>query len=98
VEPGELVGGAAGVGHASSSGCARVAAPGVTIIDPSGTVIANDDSSSWGLRVWDAESEGIRRFGSIDSFEHDPAWVVTADFVPTEAGAEVDIRTRRTST
>jgi len=58
----------------------------------SGTVIANDDSTSWGLRVWDADSEGIRRFGSIDSFEHEPAWVVTADFVPTEAGTEVDIR------
>jgi uncharacterized protein (DUF1684 family) len=57
-----------------------------------GTVIANDDRTSWGLRVWDADSEGIRRFGSIDAFEHDPAWVVTADFVPLEEGAQVDIR------
>ena len=57
-----------------------------------GTVIANDDRTSWGLRVWDADSEGIRRFGSIDAFEHDPGWVVTADFVPTEEGAQLDVR------
>jgi uncharacterized protein (DUF1684 family) len=57
-----------------------------------GTVIGDDAGRSWGLRVWDADSEGIRRFGSIDAFPHDPSWVVTADFVPTEEGAQVDIR------
>lgn len=56
-----------------------------------GTVIANDDRSSYALRVWDENADGIQQFGDIDTFEYDPSWVVTADFVPTEAGALVDI-------
>ncbi|ARC57053.1 hypothetical protein AS850_08195 [Frondihabitans sp. 762G35] len=57
-----------------------------------GTVIANDDRSSYALRVWDPTSEAVRAFGSIDSFPFDPRWVVTAEFVPTPDGTEVDIR------
>lgn len=57
-----------------------------------GTVVANDDRTSWALRVWDAASPDIGRFGEIDTFPHDPAWVVTAEFVRSEEGAQVDIR------
>ncbi|ROQ41160.1 hypothetical protein EDF46_0533 [Frondihabitans sp. PhB188] len=57
-----------------------------------GTVIANDDRSSYALRVWDTSSDAAQAFGSVDSFDFDPSWVVTADFVPTEEGAQVDIR------
>ncbi|RKR73968.1 DUF1684 domain-containing protein [Frondihabitans australicus] len=57
-----------------------------------GTVIANDDSSSYALRVWDAESDGIRAFGSISSFPLDESWVITADWVPTDDGAAVEIQ------
>lgn len=56
------------------------------------TVIANDDRSSYALRVWDPASEGNQRFGSISTFEYDPDWVIGARFVPTEPGTEVDIR------
>jgi uncharacterized protein (DUF1684 family) len=57
-----------------------------------GTVIPNDDGSSYALRVWDERSEGNLAFGSIDSFPFDESWIVTAEFVPTEEGTEIDIR------
>jgi uncharacterized protein (DUF1684 family) len=57
-----------------------------------GSVIANDDRTSYALRVWDPSSEGNRLFGDISVFEYDPSWVITAAFDPTEEGAEVDIR------
>ncbi|BDZ50853.1 hypothetical protein GCM10025867_30940 [Frondihabitans sucicola] len=57
-----------------------------------GTVIANDDRTSYALRVWDSSSDGNQQFGDISRFHYDPSWVVTAEFVPTEAGTEVDIR------
>lgn len=49
-----------------------------------GTVIAGEDG--YALRVWDAESEAIRAFGSISAFDHDPSWVVTARFGPNPEG------------
>jgi len=57
-----------------------------------GTVIANDDHTSYALRVWDAASDALSAYGSIDAFPYDPDWVVTAELVPTEPGAQVDIR------
>ncbi|GAA4264921.1 DUF1684 domain-containing protein [Frondihabitans peucedani] len=56
-----------------------------------GTVIANEEHTSYGLRVWDASSEGNQGFGTIDAFPYDPSWVITADFDPTESGTEVAI-------
>lgn len=41
-----------------------------------GFVIAQE-GGSYALRIWDAESEGIRKFGGIDAFPYDPAWVIT---------------------
>jgi len=57
-----------------------------------GTVIANDDRTSYALRVWDSASEGVARFGSIDAFPYDPSWVVRARFEPVPEGTQVDIR------
>jgi uncharacterized protein (DUF1684 family) len=57
-----------------------------------GTVIANDDHTGYALRVWDSASDAVTGFGSIDAFPFDPDWVVTADFVPTAADAQIDIR------
>lgn len=54
----------------------------------SGFVIAGEHGS-YGLRVWDAESEGIQNFGGIDAFPHNPHWVVTAEFVPNPDGTTV---------
>lgn len=44
-----------------------------------GTVIRNADGE-YGLRVWDANSEGIQEFGSISVFPYDPEWVITASW------------------
>jgi uncharacterized protein (DUF1684 family) len=44
-----------------------------------GFVIAGDDGL-YALRVWDANSEGIREFGSIDAYPYNPEWVITAAF------------------
>jgi uncharacterized protein (DUF1684 family) len=44
-----------------------------------GFVIANSEGGH-ALRVWDAESEGIRDFGGIDVYPYNPDWVITATF------------------
>ena len=54
----------------------------------SGFVIAGDDGN-YALRVWDAASEGIREFGSIDGYAYNPDWVITATFTENPAGTTV---------
>lgn len=51
----------------------------------SGFVIAGEDGA-YGLRVWDANSEGIQEFGSIDAYPYAPEWVITAKFTENPAG------------
>ncbi|MEO9014262.1 MAG: DUF1684 domain-containing protein [Terrimesophilobacter sp.] len=45
----------------------------------SGFVIAAE-TGSYGLRVWDVNSEAVQNFGTIDAFEYNPKWVVQATF------------------
>lgn len=45
----------------------------------SGFVIAGQ-GGLYALRVWDANSEAIRSFGTIDAFGYNPDWVVQAKF------------------
>jgi len=68
--------------------------PGMVRFSPTstGTVVTSDDGTSSALRVWDADSEGVRGFGSISAWPHDPSWVVVADWVPTPEGTRVDVR------
>ncbi len=54
----------------------------------SGFVIASEDGA-YALRVWDANSEGIQEFGSIDVFDYNPEWVITGTFTPIEGGTTV---------
>jgi len=65
--------------------------PGEITFSPtvSGFVIASEEGS-YALRVWDAHSEGIAEFGSIDSFSYDPDWVVTGTFAEIPGGTTVD--------
>ena len=49
----------------------------------SGFVIAGE---GYGLRVWDSNSEGIQEFGSIDAYEYNPDWVITASFTENPEG------------
>ncbi len=44
-----------------------------------GFVIAGP-TGNYALRVWDANSEGIRNFGGIDAYPYNPEWVVDAQF------------------
>jgi uncharacterized protein (DUF1684 family) len=50
-----------------------------------GFVIASEDAN-YALRVWDANSEGIQEFGSIDAFAYNPDWVVTAKWAEIPGG------------
>jgi uncharacterized protein (DUF1684 family) len=50
-----------------------------------GFVIAQN-TGGYALRVWDANSDDIQRFGGIDAFPYDPAWVITAEWTPNPAG------------
>ncbi|MEF2978835.1 DUF1684 domain-containing protein [Subtercola sp. YIM 133946] len=56
----------------------------------SGFVIASEDGD-YALRVWDAASDAIAEFGSIDVYPFDPAWVVEATFAPIEGGRAIGI-------
>ncbi|CAN5350189.1 DUF1684 domain-containing protein [soil metagenome] len=49
----------------------------------SGFVIAGE---GYGLRVWDSHSEGIQEFGSIDAYDYNPDWVITASFTENPEG------------
>jgi hypothetical protein len=51
----------------------------LTTIGASRRVIASEEGEC-ALRVWDADSEGIRDFGAIEAFPYDPTWVVEAHF------------------
>lgn len=53
-----------------------------------GFVIASEQGN-YALRVWDAESEGIQEFGSIDGFEYNPDWVITAKWNEIPGGVTV---------
>jgi uncharacterized protein (DUF1684 family) len=53
-----------------------------------GFVIASEEGN-YALRVWDASSEGIQEFGSIDAFAYNPEWVITATFTEIEGGKAV---------
>ncbi|QIZ98749.1 MULTISPECIES: DUF1684 domain-containing protein [unclassified Leifsonia] len=50
-----------------------------------GFVIASEDGD-YALRVWDANSEAIQEFGSIDAFDFNPEWIIQAQFTPIEGG------------
>jgi uncharacterized protein (DUF1684 family) len=53
-----------------------------------GFVIASEQGS-YALRVWDANSEGIQEFGSIDRFGYNPDWVIEATFTEIPGGTTV---------
>ena len=53
-----------------------------------GFVIASEEGT-YALRVWDANSENIQRFGSISTFDYDPEWVVTGTFTELADGTTV---------
>jgi uncharacterized protein (DUF1684 family) len=53
-----------------------------------GFVIASAEGS-YALRVWDANSEEIQKFGSIDAFPYNPEWVVTAKFTEIPGGKAI---------
>ncbi|WP_431247468.1 DUF1684 domain-containing protein [Leifsonia xyli] len=53
-----------------------------------GFVIASEDGD-YALRVWDANSEAIQEFGSIDAFPFNPEWIIQASFTPIEGGKTV---------
>ncbi|MFF1878965.1 DUF1684 domain-containing protein [Leifsonia sp. NPDC058230] len=53
-----------------------------------GFVIASDEGE-YALRVWDANSEAIQEFGSIDAFDFDPSWIIRATFTEIEGGKAV---------
>ena len=53
-----------------------------------GFVIASEEGD-YALRVWDAKSEAIQQFGSIDAFDFNPEWIIQATFTPIEGGRTV---------
>jgi uncharacterized protein (DUF1684 family) len=44
-----------------------------------GFVIAQE-GGLYAVRIFDAQSEAIQEFGTIDAFPYDPSWVITADW------------------
>lgn len=48
--------------------------------------VVPQSTGGYALRVWDAESEGIRDFGGIAAYDYDPDWVVTAEWTENPEG------------
>ncbi|QFZ72616.1 DUF1684 domain-containing protein [Streptomyces fagopyri] len=42
-----------------------------------------------GLRLWDADAPAIRHFDRVDTFAHDPAWVLHATYTPVSGARRV---------
>ncbi|MGW6303904.1 DUF1684 domain-containing protein [Streptomyces niveus] len=59
----------------------RNAPPGVRVTSLERADILTGEPE-FGLRFWDAESPAIRHFSHIETYDHDPAWVVRATFTP----------------
>lgn len=55
-----------------------------------GAVITQAEGG-YALRVWDAESDAIQAFGSIQVFAYDPAWVVTAQWRENPANTTLGV-------
>ncbi len=51
--------------------------------------VIKSEAGSYALRVWDADSEGIQQFGSIDVFPYNPDWVITATFTENPEGTTI---------
>jgi uncharacterized protein (DUF1684 family) len=83
---GDLVDGDAVVAGLDSSNPSRIRFSDTV----TGTVIASEEGE-YALRVWDADSEGIRDFGAIEAFPYDPTWVVEAHFTPSVGTEEFSI-------
>jgi uncharacterized protein (DUF1684 family) len=47
------------------------------------------EGGQYALRVWDAASDAIREFGSIDAYPYNPDWVVTAAWSENPDGTTV---------
>lgn len=53
----------------------------------SGHVIAND--GSYGLRLWDSNSEDLQAFGDIDAFKYTPEWVIQGSWKEIPGGTSL---------
>ncbi len=54
------------------------------------TVIRGEDGK-YALRIWDAQSDDLQNFGSIDAFDYNPDWVITGTFTPIEGGRPLGV-------
>lgn len=59
----------------------RTAPPGVRVTSLERADILTGEPE-FGLRFWDAESPAVRRFSHIETFDHDPRWILRAVFTP----------------
>ena len=69
-------------GEPADLAAARDAAPASVEVTPVRRADIANGGTEHGLRVWDAASPAIRAFERIDTYEHDPSWVVSGRFVP----------------
>ena len=61
----------------------------IVFSDTVGGFVIASESGNYALRVWDANSEGIQEFGSIDAFSYNPEWVITAAWSEIPGGMTV---------
>jgi len=61
---------------------AGAALPPTAQVTPIQRVDPSSGRREHGLRVWDAASPAVRAFERIETYDYDPAWVVTGRFVP----------------
>jgi uncharacterized protein (DUF1684 family) len=76
-------------GTALIAGTDSIAPSSLVFDDHTRGTVVRSETGGYGLRVWDAESEEVKRFGGIDSFPYDPAWVVSGRWSANAEGTTV---------
>lgn len=61
---------------------AQASAAATVVVTPVQRTNIETGEAEHGLRLWDAEAPAIRAFERIDTYDHDPAWVLKGHFTP----------------
>lgn len=75
----------------------RAAASASITVTPLQRRSAVTGETEYGLRRWDAESAAVAAFIDIEAYDYDPAWVVDAQFTPSDGERTVAIEHMRDS-
>ncbi len=79
------------VGSVVVTGRDSESASSITFADGKTATVIHGEDDAYALRVWDANSDDLQKFGTIDAFDYNPDWVITGSFTPVEGGRSLGV-------